>query len=196
MRDGPAIGLIETCSIARGMVVCDAMVKRAEVDVLDAYTVSPGKFVILVAGEVAEVSEAMAAGMTAAAEELLDDLFLPHPHDRLVPAIRRVPLSVEVQGVSIFETSTIAATLLAADAAVKAAEVDLLEVRLATGIGGKAYFLLSGPLHELQAAMAAGLQGIEAERVIKTEIIARPHPDFLRAVISKAPAGWHPSEEP
>ena len=52
MRSGPAIGLIETTSIARGMVVCDAMVKRAAADVLDAFTVTPGKFVILIAGEV------------------------------------------------------------------------------------------------------------------------------------------------
>ncbi|MBM4318996.1 MAG: BMC domain-containing protein [Deltaproteobacteria bacterium] len=183
MRDGPAIGLVETASIARGMVVCDTMAKRAEVDILGAFTVSRGKFIILLAGEVAEVSEAMAAGLSCAAEELVDQLFLPQPHRRLLPAIRHVPSETEVEAVGIFETATIASNLLAADAALKAAEVDLLEVRLGNGIGGKAYFLLNGPLHELQAAMQAGLDSIEQARVIKTEVIARPHPDFVRAAI-------------
>jgi len=198
MRSGPALGLIETCSIARGMVVCDSMVKRAAVDVLEAFTVSPGRFVILVAGEVAEVEESLAAGLTSAAEELLDQLFLPHPHLRLLPAIRRLPVTPAptIEAVAIYETTTIASTLLAADAALKAAEVELLEVRLATGIGGKAYFLLTGLLHEAQAALEAARAAIEAARTVKVELIPRPHPDFIRAVVHQAPATAHPTSEP
>ena len=52
-RSGPALGLVEVGSIARGMVVMDAMVKRAPADVVDNWTASPGKYLVLVAGEVA-----------------------------------------------------------------------------------------------------------------------------------------------
>ncbi len=194
MRDGPAIGLIESTSIARGMVVCDAMVKQAPVDVLEAYTVTPGKYVVLVCGEVAEVEEAMQAGLAKAAETLLDELFLPNPHASIVPALRGEALSPDPDAIGIFETSTIASTLLAVDAALKAAETSLLELRLATGIGGKAYFALTGELHELQAAFEAGCASIEPQRVLNTELVARPHEDFVEAAFRRGPLrAGHPS---
>ena len=43
---GPAYGLLELCSIARGIVTCDAMVKRAPVRTLVAGSVQPGKFLV------------------------------------------------------------------------------------------------------------------------------------------------------
>ncbi len=198
MREGPAIGLIETDSIARGMVVCDAMVKRAAVDVLDAYTTTPGKYVILVAGEVAEVEEAMDAGLDVAAESLLDHVFLPYPHPRLVPAIKGEPTDTPVDGFAVVEIAAIASCIQAADAALKAAEVDLLEIRLATGIGGKAFFTLTGELYELQAAVEAAQARVQPDRMVDTEIIARPHQDFTDAAVKRGRVEpvWHPARHP
>ncbi len=39
-----AIGMIELSSIARGIDTCDYMVKAAQVDLLRASTVCPGKY--------------------------------------------------------------------------------------------------------------------------------------------------------
>jgi len=44
----PAIGLVETNSIAIGIRVGDAMVKRAPVNLLESRTVCPGKYIVLV----------------------------------------------------------------------------------------------------------------------------------------------------
>lgn len=194
MREGPAIGLIETNSIARGMVVCDAMVKQAAVDVLGAYTVTPGKFVVLVAGDVAEVEEAMGAGLRSAAEQLLDELFLPHPHAALVPSLRGLHCELPADAaLGIYETATIAAALVAADAALKNAALELVQVRLATGIGGKAYFVVSGELHEVQAGLDASGTSIAPRRPVNEEIIARPHRDFVEAVLGPPSPYAHPA---
>ncbi len=196
MREGPAIGLLETTSIARGMVVCDAMVKQAAVDVLAAHTVTPGKFVILVAGAVAEVEEAMGAGLSCAAEQLLDQLLLPHPHAALVPALRGLPCDPVVDALGIYETATIAATLLGADAALKNADLELVVVRLATGIGGKAFFVVSGALHEVQAGLESADGCITPRRPFNQEIIARPHEDFVAAVLGPPGPYCAPSLHP
>ena len=39
----PALGLLEITGIARGLVVADAMVKRARVELLRSHPIDPGK---------------------------------------------------------------------------------------------------------------------------------------------------------
>ena len=70
------------------------------------------------------------------------------------------------------------ATVAAADAAVKAARVRITEMQLGRGIGGKAFFTVTGPLAEVEAAVEAAVGVIDAERVNTTEIIPAPHADL------------------
>jgi microcompartment protein CcmL/EutN len=179
---GPALALIEVASIARGHRVADAMVKRAPVELLRCDPVSPGKFLVLIEGEVASVDEAYRAGLEVAGDRTLDKLFLPQAHEQLGGALRGEARSGEaasVDALGIIETTTVAATILAADAAAKGAVVRLIEMQLARGIGGKAYFTLTGALAEVEAAVEAGVGVIEAALVVATEIIAAPHVDLV-----------------
>lgn len=176
-RSGPALGLVELASIARGVVVLDAMVKRAPVTVLGNWATSRGKYLVLVAGEVGEVEEAMDAGLSAAAEHLLDRVFLPYPHADLLPAIRGRTSAPGDASVAVVEATEVAAAVRAADAALKTAEVRLTELRLARGIGGKAYFVLAGDLFSVEAAAAAASEAAGPNRLVGVEVIANPHPD-------------------
>ena len=54
-----AIAAVETSSIAQGTVVGDAMVKTAEVELLEARALSPGKYWVLIGGGVAEVRSSL-----------------------------------------------------------------------------------------------------------------------------------------
>ena len=177
VRTGPALGLVEVGSIARGVVVLDAMVKRSPVTVVDSWTASPGKYLVLVTGEVAEVDEAMEAGLAAAAEHLLDQVFLPQPDATILPAVCGARDRPTDDSVAVVETAMAAAAIRAADAAVKAAEVRLVELRLATGLGGKAYFVLAGDLFFVEAAVEAATDAAGRERLVNVELIANPHPD-------------------
>jgi len=181
--DLPALALVEVNSIARGVVVVDALVKKAPVRVLQTHPVSPGKHMAVFAGGVAEVEEALAAGLAAAAATLVDKLLLPYAHAQLAPLVAghaAKPPGGRYESVAIFETFTIAATLAAADAAAKAAEVTLCEMRLGQGIGGKAFFTMTGELDAIEAAAAAARGAVEPGLVAALEIIAAPHED-LRA---------------
>jgi microcompartment protein CcmL/EutN len=177
---GPALGLVETSSIARGLVVGDAMVKRAPVELVLARPVSPGKHLILVSGEVADVGEAMKVGVDTAAHTLVDRLELAQVAEELLRALRREPVPpAPDSSVGIIETFSVASTLLAADAACKAAAVALSELRLADGLGGKAYFVLSGEQADVEAALFAAATAIATGLLLARELIARPHEDLL-----------------
>jgi microcompartment protein CcmL/EutN len=174
-----ALALIELHSIARGHRVADAMLKRAPVALLRADWVSPGKFLVLVEGEVAAVEEAFRAGLEAGGDRIVDRLFLPQPHAALWEALAgETNAAVEIESLGIVETTTVAATLLGADAAAKATAVRLIELQLARGIGGKAFFTLTGSLADVEAAVEAAVGILDAALVQATEIIAAPHADL------------------
>ena len=179
---GPAIGLIETSSIARGLVVADQMVKKSPVTLAFARPVTPGKHIVIVTGEVAEVDEAMQIGLTTAAHTLVDRLFLPQAHAALLRALGGGRRAAGMASIGIVETFSVASALLAADAACKAAEVELAELRLADGLGGKAYFIVSSTLDLVEAAVQAAEHVLDPGLLLTKEIIAAPHEDLLEAV--------------
>jgi bacterial microcompartment shell protein len=182
-----ALALIELSSIARGHRVADAMLKRAPVSLLRADWVSPGKFLVLVDGGVAAVEEAYRAGLDVAADRLVDRLYLPQAHASLWLALGGDTHSGNVDSLGIVETTTVAATLLGADAAAKAAAVRLIELQLARGIGGKGFFTVNGPLAEVEAAVEAAASIVEPAQLHATEIIAAPHADLTRKMRAKEP---------
>ncbi len=177
---GPALGVIETSSVARGLAVADQMVKKAPVELVLARPVSSGKHVILISGDVASVEEAMAIALTTAGGLLVDRLQLPQAADGVLAALRETPAPPrDGDALGIFETSSIAASLLAADAACKAAEIVLTELRLGDGLGGKAYFILAGEHADVEAALLAAEHATPTAVQLGRELIARPHDDFL-----------------
>lgn len=175
---GPAIALVELESIARGMIVADALVKRAPVTIDLAEAVTPGKYLLLFHGGVAEVEESFRAAQEAARSTLLDKLFLPQAADGLVAALEGREDTAWEESIGIVELHTVASTLLAADTALKRAEVRLMKLALARGIGGKGYFTLTGELHMVQAALEGAAAAVEPHLLLTTELIERPHPDL------------------
>jgi len=176
---GPAIALLELESIARGFVVADAVVKKAPVRLLMTEPVSPGKFLLLFDGEVADVEESWAEAREIAGATVVDKLYLPNASLQLAPAIRGELPEAAVESLGIVETQTVAAALLAADTALKAAEVRLTRMQLARGIGGKGFFVMTGELDMVEAAVAAAAAALEPTLLLTTELIARPHPDLV-----------------
>ena len=151
-----AIAAIETSSIAQGTVVGDAMVKTAEVELLEARALSPGKYWVLIGGGVAEVRSSFRSGVDVAAETLLDSLFIPQLHEMVMPALRGDVPGPDDDALGVLETLTAAAAIVAADRAAKAARVLIRTIRLANGLGGKGYLFLSGEVADVQAAVEAG----------------------------------------
>ena len=184
---GPALGVLEVGTIARGIVVADAALKRAPALLVSSRAVSGGKHIIILEGGVAEVNEAMTAGKLAAGTVLLDHVELPAADDQVWPMLG-APVSPpdwtddpDAEAVAIIETRTVAAAIAAADAACKAAYVIVRDVRLAIDLAGKAYFTLTGTLDAIEAAAAAATEAITqgtSDRLVGLEVIAQPSPDL------------------
>ena len=90
----------------------------------------------------------------------MDSVFLPNVHDQVVAALRGARRVGTGEALGVVETATVAATIEAADAGVKGAAVELLELRLGDGLGGKGYLLFDGSVADVEAAVAIAVERI------------------------------------
>ncbi|MBN2498899.1 MAG: BMC domain-containing protein [Deltaproteobacteria bacterium] len=175
-----AVGCLETSSIARGIEAADAMLKAAEVRLLACNPVCPGKYIVLIGGLVAEVTSSVRAGEAAAADTLTDAIVIPNVHPQVLDAFSAMTRFERVEAIGLIETFSLPSAVLAGDQAVKSARVDLLEIRLARALGGKAYVLLTGEVAAVRAALEAGAQaGGQNGLLLGTTLIPAPHPDLI-----------------
>jgi microcompartment protein CcmL/EutN len=89
----------------------------------------------------------------------------------------------EIETLGAIETFSLCAAIAAADCAVKAARIRLIEIRLGRGLGGKSFITLTGEVAAVRAAVKAAseveeVKGLMAESVV----IPSPHPDIVNAV--------------
>ena len=178
-----ALGMIELTSIPAGVQAGDAMLKAAAVELVTAQPVCAGKYIVLVTGEAAAVRESVEAGKLSGGEKLVDSMFVANIHPQVPRAINACREIARVASVGVIEVFSLCAAVLAADAAAKAADVRLMEVRLGRGLGGKSFIALTGEIASVQAAVDAaraveGTAGLMNDSVV----IPAPHPDMIRSL--------------
>lgn len=170
-----ALAVVEIGSVPRGAVVADGVLKMAPVRLLFAGEISPGKFLVLFGGDVGPTRVSHARGVELAGDFRVDDLLLPQLHPGVLPALeQRVP-EEEADALGTLETETVAATIAAADRAAKAARIRLRKIRLAQGLGGRAFLYLTGALPDVEAAVSAG-RAAAGDRLRDWSIVPRLHP--------------------
>jgi microcompartment protein CcmL/EutN len=177
----PAVALLEFDSISAGIVAGDAMVKASPIGAIYAGTVHPGKYLVMVSGDTASVEIALGIGADIGSAHLTDSVFLPDIHPGVTTAIAGGSSSSDLdeESLGIVETTTVAATIDAADAGAKAADVVVASVRLADGLGGKGYVLFSGPVAEVEAAVEAAVDRTTPHgTLIRADVISQLHDEM------------------
>jgi microcompartment protein CcmL/EutN len=177
VRKYPAIAVIEFRSIADGIYCTDAVLKKAPIAMIKTGTVSRGRYLILIGGSTASVSESLTEALTRGGDGVLDHVFLPDVHERVHDALLGERARCGQGAVAIVETETISSNVRAAELALKGTEVQLVELRVAEyEMSGKAISVYHGELHEINAAMdIATLFLRNRSEYVQHRIIARPH---------------------
>ena len=106
-----AIGVLELISIARGFEAADDMAKAAEVRLIMAKPVCPGKFIVIIEGAVAAVSAAISVGSESAGTFLVDELVLPNIHPEVIPALYGVSEGRTPEALGFIETFSVATAI-------------------------------------------------------------------------------------
>lgn len=180
----PALALVEFDSVAAGIVAGDAMVKKAPVARIVAGTVHPGKYLVMVTGEVGPVQEALAAGLAAGGPAVVDHVYLPGVHPDVPASIAAARRLGPVEALGIVETASAAAAIHAADAGLKGAQVRLLELRLADGLGGKGLAFFTGSVTDVEAAVDIACGAIaDSGHLVNAAVIPQLHAEMAENLL-------------
>ena len=179
-----SFGLIELTSIAAGFEVCDAMLKAADVRLLLSRSICSGKYIVLVCGDVGAVNASVEAGSHTGRHSLIDSFVIPNVHESIAPAISGAHKVEVLEALGIIESFSVASLIEAADAAVKTAAVQLIEIRLAMALGGKAFVTMTGSVGDVKSAVEAGAAVVAAKGLLTNKVvIAQPRPELLQEMI-------------
>ena len=176
--------MLELNSIPAGIEAGDAMMKAADVRLIEAHSVCAGKYIVLVSGEVAAVNASVKAGREIGKETVVDELMIPNVHPGVIRAMTGCCEIERFEALGIVETFSLAAAILAADAAVKAASIELIEIRLGMGLGGKSFVLMTGSVADVRFSVeTAAAQNGTTGMLAGTAVIPSPHPDIINAIL-------------
>lgn len=183
-QEPEALAMFELANLAIGWACVDAATKRARVRIDGAGPIEPGRFLLLITGDLAEVEEGAAAVEDRAGDALGDRCRIARVAAAVWPALRGTRrMAADAACVGIVEGISPPGLVFAADRAVKDAQVALVGITLTGGMGGKAVFAVTGAQPDVEAALDAGRAALGG-RLVRAELLPRPTPELLAAVLS------------
>jgi microcompartment protein CcmL/EutN len=184
MREMNSIGLIELTSVAAGYLVSDTMLKTSDVELLLSRSICSGKYIVLVGGDVAAVKASVEAGKISGKGTVIDTFVIPNVHKDIFPAISGTSQVQVLEALGIVESFSVASLIEAADAAVKTARVQLIEIRLAMALGGKAFATLTGDVAAVRSAVdSAAAVCSERGLLVNKVVIPNPRKELLKEIV-------------
>lgn len=174
-----SVAILELRSIAKGIQASDDALKFAGVKLISAQPICPGKFELVITGELSQVSASMEKVKGSYEEYLIDSVLL----GRIDPGVVKAMLGAQPQAkqgaLGTIETFSVASAIQAADCAVKSANVEILELRTARGMGGKGVVMITGDVADVTAAVEAGSRyAKEQGLLVGQSVIGAPHGDL------------------
>ncbi len=149
-----------------------------------AKTTCPGRYLIVVTGDTAAVTSSVESGCTIGSLMVVDHFIIPRVHYSVAFALQGIPDANDMAALGVIEVYTCAGCILAADAAAKAADVQVLDIRFAAGLAGKAFVILSGDVGSVEAAVQAGVKGVgDSGPVLSHVVIPAPSRDLHKYII-------------
>lgn len=178
------LGFLELNSIAKGIEAVDYMLKIADCHLISAKASCPGKYYIIISGRVDSVTQSIEEGTRIGGMHVVGKLIIPRIDPQVVRAINMTHVPENTQAIGAIEYYSATGSIIAADYAVKAANVDLITLKLATGIAGKSFVVLTGDIAAVKAAVEAGIDGAKDEAMIINHIVlANPKKELIDSLV-------------
>lgn len=179
-----AIGLVELKSIPLGIKTADEMLKAGNVELLLATPICPGKYVIIVSGDVGSVEIAVSTGERIAEIYLVGSNIINNVDPSLPSAIAGTTKVEQAPAVGVIETISALTSVMAGDIAAKASAVSLIEIRIARGLGGKGFLTFAGEVSAVNAAMDSCLRELKSTGEITSySVLSSPHKDLVKSLV-------------
>lgn len=173
-----ALGMVEFSTVIKGIEAMDNMIKTANVRILQSHTLCPGRYILLIQGELSAVKASMSYCDTHYTSYIRKKFVLGNPHDQLIHVLGNNKVDIPKEAaMGMLETNNIPAVLKSADECVKSAEVRIVKLMLGQHIGGKGVLVIAGEVAGVEEAIQHACIICEEEKsIVDFTIIPRPDP--------------------
>ncbi|WP_434798619.1 BMC domain-containing protein [Terrisporobacter vanillatitrophus] len=179
-----AIGLIELKSIPIGIQTADEMLKAANVELILANPICPGKYMILISGDVGAVNNSIKTGINMADIFLVESHVINNVHEDVLVAVSGVSDVKDIKSIGAIETISALTAIKAADIAVKSSNIKLIEVRIAKGLGGKGFLIMTGEVSSIKSAVKSCENELgKMGEITSTAVIPSPHRNLIESLV-------------
>ncbi len=174
-----SIGVIELKSIPKGVEAADAALKSAGVDMVSSHPSCPGKYEIILTGSISNVTAAINHVVSKFEGSVIDHSIMGRIEEQVISALFGTRAGKQEGSLGLIETFSAASAIKAADVAVKTARVEIYDLRVSRGMGGKGIIMLTGDIGDVTAAVEAGAKYAASEAMLSSySVIAAPHEDL------------------
>lgn len=178
-----AIGVIELKNVPKGVEATDDALKSAGVRLVTARPSCPGKYEIVLTGAIADVTAAVDHVTAKFEGYIIDSSVMGRIDEQVITALFGTQKSAKKGALGIIETFSAATVIKASDLAVKTARVEIFDLRVSRGLGGKGVVLVTGEVGDVTAAVEAGANYAKKYGMLSaTSIIAAPHKELWEQI--------------
>ena len=178
-----SIGVIELKSIPKGVEATDAALKSAGVEMVSAHPSCPGKYELILTGSISNVTAAVEHVVQKFGDYIIDSSIMGRIDEQVITALFGTQTGEKKGSLGLIETYSAATTIKAADIAVKTARVQIYDLRVSRGMGGKGVVMLTGEVGDVTAAVQAGSDyAIKQGQLSSNSIIAAPHEELWKQI--------------
>ena len=176
-----AIGVIELKSIPKGVEAADAALKSAGVEMVSAHPSCPGKYEIVLTGSISNVTAAVNHVTSRFDGYVIDSSVMGRIDEQVIKALFGTQTGARSGSLGLIETFSAASAIKAADIAVKTARVEIYDLRVSRGMGGKGVVMLTGDVGDVTAAVEAGANYAAGLSTLSSfTVIAAPHEELWK----------------
>lgn len=174
-----AIGVIEFKNVPKGVEATDDALKSAGVQLVAAHPSCPGKYELILTGSISNVSASMEHVKTKFEDYIIDTSLMGRIDARVIDALFGTQKGERNGSLGLLETYSAAACIKAADLCVKTARVEIFDLRVSRGLGGKGIVLITGEVGDVNAAIEAGANYAKRLGMLSAQsVIPAPHADL------------------
>ena len=178
-----SVGVIELKSIPKGVEATDAALKSAGVEMVAAHPACPGKYEIILTGSISNVQAAVDHVRSKFENYVIDSSVMGRIDEQVITALFGTQTTAKKGSLGLVETFSAATAIKAADVAVKTAKVEIFDLRVSRGMGGKGVFMLTGEVGDVTAAVEAGANYAKTSGMLSSySVIAAPHAELWEQI--------------
>jgi len=180
------LAVVEFKSIARGLFTTDSMLKAANVNLVLATSLCPGKYLTIVEGETSAVENSLRIAEEVGGIHVYSSQVINSINQKVIDAIYgKLQNNIDCGALAIVESMQMASLISSADVVADSVQIDFSDFRLARGCGVNSFYVFMGELSAVKEGANIAIQYLQQRgALLACKVITGPDKQIWKSIKS------------